>query len=314
MTLAAAQARLQAHLAQPRVAAGSLIVTVLGDAVLPRGGALWLGSLIQLMGVLGINERLVRTSVFRLAQDHWLRAETQGRRANYHLTDVGRHRFDEAARHIYAAAAPQWDRKWRLLIQVGEFSPRERDTLRRSMRWQGFGEITPGTFLHPSADLAACMEALDTDGLTDLRPRLMPLLSSSGGAPGMASDARMVQQAWDLDALASGYQAFMHAYQPLARELKRRQRSTKAAAPLWAFVARTLLIHDFRRLLLRDPELPADLLPARWPGQQAREQCATLYHVLLEPSEQFLDDTLQLADGTTPAASRQLRQRLLASP
>lgn len=309
MTLAAAQARLQAQLAQPRVAAGSLIVTVFGDAVLPRGGALWLGSLIQIMASLGINERLVRTSVFRLVKDEWLATQTQGRRANYGLTQEGRHRFEEAARHIYAAQAPLWDRRWRLLIQVGELVTRERDALRRSMRWQGFGEITPGTFLHPGADLAACMDALDTDGLSALRPRLMPLLSSSGGAPGMASDASMVQQAWDLPALAGGYLAFMQQYKPLERELARRRQSQRGLTPQWAFVARTLLIHDFRRLLLRDPELPTELLPAHWPGQQARTLCAALYSELLESSESYLDEALQLADGSAPSATSMLRQR-----
>ena len=33
--------------------AKSLIITVYGDAVLPHGGSLWLGSLIELMGLFG---------------------------------------------------------------------------------------------------------------------------------------------------------------------------------------------------------------------------------------------------------------------
>lgn len=311
MTLASVQARLQAQLERPRVAAGSLIVTVFGDAVLPRGGAIWLGSLIQLMGRLGINERLVRTSVFRLVKDEWLSTETQGRRANYRLTPLGLHRFEEAARHIYATHAPAWDRKWRLLIQVGELSPRERDALRRSMQWQGFGEITPGTFVHPGADLAACIEALDTDGLTALRPRLMPLLTSSGGAPGMASDAGMVQRAWDLPTLAAGYQAFVRDYRPLEKELAGLKRRQKGLSPEWAFVARTLLIHDYRRLLLRDPELPAELLPAQWPGQLARELCADVYRAVLDIADAFLDEQLQLADGSVPQAHAQNLRRFV---
>ena len=34
------------------------------DAILPRGGRVWLGSLIRLLEPLELNERLVRTSVF----------------------------------------------------------------------------------------------------------------------------------------------------------------------------------------------------------------------------------------------------------
>ncbi|MDN5872183.1 MAG: phenylacetic acid degradation operon negative regulatory protein PaaX, partial [Nitrococcus sp.] len=49
------------------VRAGSLIITVYGDAIAPRGGTVWLGSLIALLTPLGLNQRLVRTSVFRLS-------------------------------------------------------------------------------------------------------------------------------------------------------------------------------------------------------------------------------------------------------
>src|SRR5450432_1724828 len=56
--------------------AKSLIVTVWGDALGPHGGTAWLAGLIRLMAPFGINERLVRTSVFRLAQDGWLDAAT----------------------------------------------------------------------------------------------------------------------------------------------------------------------------------------------------------------------------------------------
>src|SRR5882757_4595161 len=70
--------------------AKSLIVTVWGDALAPHGGAVWLAGLIRLMAPFGINERLVRTSVFRLAQDGWLAATTHGRTSRYRLTQEGK--------------------------------------------------------------------------------------------------------------------------------------------------------------------------------------------------------------------------------
>ena len=57
---------------------GSLIVTIFGDAIMPRGGAIALGSLIELAAPFGLNERLVRTATARLAKDGWL----MGRRAS----------------------------------------------------------------------------------------------------------------------------------------------------------------------------------------------------------------------------------------
>ena len=59
--------------------AKSLCVTLIGDAIEPHGGSLWLSDLIQLVAPLGINERLLRTSVFRLVAQGWLQSERHGR-------------------------------------------------------------------------------------------------------------------------------------------------------------------------------------------------------------------------------------------
>ena len=96
-------------------------MSVFGDVVLPRGGRIWLGSLIKLLEPLQINERLIRTSVFRLAKEEWLRTEPHGRRSDYLLTPTGLRRFEEASRHIYASNHLAWDRRWRL---SGNWLPR----------------------------------------------------------------------------------------------------------------------------------------------------------------------------------------------
>ena len=58
--------------AQRPLRGGSLLVTVFGDAIAPRGGAVTLESLIRLAAPFGLTERLVRTSVARLAREGWL--------------------------------------------------------------------------------------------------------------------------------------------------------------------------------------------------------------------------------------------------
>src|ERR1700681_3106881 len=77
-TAAAAAAELVARSRRQRpLRGGSLIVTLFGDSIMPRGGAVALGSLIALAAPFGLNERLVRTADARLAKDGWL----EGRRA-----------------------------------------------------------------------------------------------------------------------------------------------------------------------------------------------------------------------------------------
>src|SRR5438445_470221 len=78
--------------------APSLTITVWGDAIAPHGGAVMLPGLIRLLEPFGINERLTRTSVFRLARERWLVARRIGRRSLYRLTPAGAKRFEQAHR------------------------------------------------------------------------------------------------------------------------------------------------------------------------------------------------------------------------
>jgi phenylacetic acid degradation operon negative regulatory protein len=192
---------------------------------------------------------------------------------------------------------------------VGELDVRTREAVRRSMAWQGFGELSIGVFVHPSADLGACMESLQSDGLRAVLPKLLPLMASHAGLGHVGTDADMVQRAWDLNHLAQGYVEFLATYQPVLKEVQAGGRKRLDGAT--AFLARSLMIHDYRRLLLRDPELPAELLPPLWPGEQARTLCRTLYQRLLPDSETYLDQHLQLANGVVPAATAVLAQRFV---
>ncbi len=299
--------RLSRFCQQSRVKAGSLITSVFGDAVLPRGGRIWLGSLINLLQPLDLNERLVRTTVFRLVKDEWLQTQTMGRRTDYMLTASGQRRFDEAARQIYAADAPLWDRRWRLVMVVGELPPRARERLRRAFYWQGFGQLNVSCFVHPGAELSAAFAALESDGMADLLPQLMPLLAVNPRLGLSANDADIVQAAWNLDELATDYGEFVASYQPILDAL--RLSGHGEIGEQEAFLARTLLSHDFRRLLLRDPERPEVLLPSAWPGHEARQLCAEIYRRLLAPSERHLDRHLLLASGEVPAVSSMVGER-----
>lgn len=287
------QQRLDDFRRQRRLQAGSLITTVFGDAILPRGGRVWLGSLIRLLAPLGLSDRLIRTAVFRLVKEDWLQAESVGRRADYALSPAGLLRVEDAARRIYAAHAPGWDHRWRLILVVGELTAASREALRRALYWQGFGRLAGDCFVHPGADPEQALASLAGDGLSVVLPGLLPLVGAEARSMLAASDADLVARAWNLSALADAYRAFVATYQPIADDLSPNAVDEEAACLL-----RLLLIHDYRRLLLRDPELPEVLLPVDWPGQKARRLCAALYCRLAVSSERHLAQTLRRADGS----------------
>jgi len=299
--------RIDAFCRQRRVQASSLIVTIFGDAVLPRGGRVWLGSLIQLLEPMQLNERLVRTSVFRLVKDGWLGAETVGRRANYALTPWGRRRFEEASSQIYAAQAPVWDKRWRMMLVVGELSTRQREQLRRTLFWKGFGLVGPNCFIHPGVQLGEVIDALSAEGLQALLPQLVPMMAEDFQSAPAASDVDLVTRAWDLSALGQSYAEFVAMYAPILAHAQ----AVSVADDKQAFLLRMLLIHDYRRLLLRDPELPDALLPSDWSGRQARALCKELYKQIEAASERYLDKTLQLAVGPMLARDSGVGERFV---
>ena len=81
---------------QKPIRASSLVITLYGDTIEPHGGTVWLGSLIKLLEPMGINERLMRTTIFRLTQDNWLTSDKVGRKSYYSLTGSGRRKFEQA--------------------------------------------------------------------------------------------------------------------------------------------------------------------------------------------------------------------------
>jgi phenylacetic acid degradation operon negative regulatory protein len=288
-------ASLIAHLLDRlRPKAKSLIVTVYGDAISHHGGNAWLGSLIALVEPLGLNERMVRTAVFRLAKEDWLVAQPLGRRSYYRLTEQGRRRFDAAHGRIYHHSPRPWDHGWTVVIpDSGALDADARETLRRDLGWLGFGQVTSGVLLHPDPDEAALRAAL-----ADLGNRALVLRGPAAPwvAPGALSD--IVRTCWNLDRLAADYADFLDAFRPVWQAL----RDTERLDPGECFAVRTLLMHGYRRAFLRDPVLPDELLPSDWPGKAARVLCRNLYRLTEIAAERHVMATLETAEGPVPEA------------
>ena len=171
-------------LAERPVRANSLIITVYGDMISAHGGTVWLGSFIRLVQPLGLNERMVRTSVFRLVKEKWLVAEQIGRRSYYSLTASGRRRFEHANRRIYDAPAADWNGEWHLVLTGGALEPATRDALRKELLWEGFGNIAPGVLAHPSANVDSLLDILEDSNVRDKLVVMQARALGGGRRPG----------------------------------------------------------------------------------------------------------------------------------
>lgn len=299
MKIRAVEKILQDHLRARPLRAKSLVVTVFGDAIAPHGGAIWLGGLIRLLASFGINERAVRTTVFRLTREHWLRGAQVGRRSHYTLTESGRRRFETAFRKIYGADRGAWDGRWCLVIESGErLSGPKRKALREELAWTGFGRIAAGVLAHPTID-AESVAAILAEHRAEPHVLVMHATHDTGFDATALGDA--IRSAWNLPRLERDYRAFLERFTPVLTALEKY--AARDLDPEQCFMVRTLLIHEYRRVILRDPLLPDELLPREWPGSGARKLCRDLYRATQRLTEQHLMATLQTPDGPLPQAA-----------
>lgn len=278
---------------------GSLITTVFGDSIAPRGGSVWLGSLIRVMADFGISERLVRTSVFRLVQDGWLQSTQIGRRSYYSLTDGGRERFEQATHKIYGEPATSWDGQWCLALLSGLDAP-ARETVRKEFGWLGFGAFSTNVLAHPAPDMTDLDIAMSRLGVED------ELVLMSGQTVRNDQAMRMLARAsWNLDDIDERYAGFVKRFRPLIADVGKES----VVAPRTAFLIRTLLIQEYRKVLLRDPQLPAELLPSDWHGRSAYQLCRNLYGAVYRQADDYLSEAMETASGPLPQTDTTFTKR-----
>ena len=277
---------------QRPVRAGSLIITIYGDVIHPRGGNVWLGSLMKLVAPMGISERLVRTSVYRLVQESWLQAEKVGRCSYYNITGAGLRRFRQAFEQVYSIGDDDWNGGWCLAL-LNQLEPDLRLKVREELKWLGFGNLSPTIMQHPRFRPEQLAPLLQEWGASDdtivmqtqpIEPRNSKALRSQ------------VKESWNLDELGLRYKRFLEKFRPLWKELNRNDNLT----PEDCMAARLLLIHEYRKILLRDPLLPDELLPSDWEGRSAKQLCRNLYMAIYARSDEFLACHLENASGPLP--------------
>jgi len=104
------------------------------------------------------------------------------------------------------------------------------------------------------------------------------------------------RSSWNLADIDARYASFVQRFRPLMAAYSRQNE----VEPQAAFLVRTLLIQEYRKVLLRDPQLPDELLPADWHGNAAYQLCRNLYRAVYSQADRYLSTTMETADGPLP--------------
>ena len=224
----------------------SFVVTIFGDLA-QHDGARISGSLMgALVARIGARPEALRVALHRLRKEGWIESHKQGRSSDYALSVWGRGQAAQASDIIYAAA-PTPEQAWLVL--------------------------------HDPADKARDADphdhALTQTASITLRP---PSTSSALMTP---LDASRTVPHWVQHKLCDA--ALLAACRDLERRLEQvlAHRGLIADMPaLDRMVLRVLIVHSWRRVILKAPALPPFLFPPTWRGAACADKVSALLRAL----------------------------------
>jgi phenylacetic acid degradation operon negative regulatory protein len=268
----------------------SLIVTFAGCYLRQVGGWVAVADLIRLLALLGVPEPAVRQSVLRLKSRGFLTAERRGGSAGYALTAAGRDDLALGDRRIFRYGQANASDGWVLAVfSVPEDHRHHRHQLRSKLGWLGFGSVGAGVWAAPATLAEPARRLLVQDGLD----RYVTWFHAR------ASDPVDVAAWWDLASLRQQYQAFVDRWEPVAgagtaADLRATTEpvgdagSETQPAGSEAFAGYLQVVDAWRLFPRIDPGLPADLLPADWPGPIAWQVFSRLRSRWADAGMQYL--------------------------
>ena len=266
-----------------RLRVGSLVISIFGDLVQPRQQAISVQELLALTSHVGIEENAVRTALSRLSKEGWVERHKDGRHAFYALNESGKATFLQATERIYSHSFVSSFSQWNLGYfedPIGYTKDEMPLGFTLSKHWQLINDEDVHHFAQ-SRNGSNCMlfptTAVDT-----------PLWVLDNLLP---------------DALTRHYTDLLADIQPL---IEARDALT-GLSPLCALTLRFLLIHSWRRIVLRHPLMPQNLLPCDWPGAVCHAHICSIYPQLVNSSEQWWEV------ATSDVGVSSLRKRFVSS-
>ncbi|NUS05348.1 MAG: PaaX family transcriptional regulator [Nonomuraea sp.] len=252
-----------------------LLTTLLGDYWFWRQEHIPSAALVRLLAEFGITETSARAALRRLASRGLLTSSRHGRTTAYGLPPRAYEVIEAHMRRLqsFGAVTPGWDGEWTVVtFSVPEDQRDTRRALRDGLRLLHFGMVFDAVWVSPHDR---------TDDVVQLVRRLGVRGAAVFRAREVAGDDLdpVLDRAFDLAALRQRYARFIDGHRPVAERLAR-----SSPSPAEALRLRTAIMTDWRVFPTLDPDLPAGLLPAGWPREEARRLCVRIYDSLGDPA------------------------------
>ncbi|MFB7493655.1 PaaX family transcriptional regulator C-terminal domain-containing protein [Streptomyces sp. NPDC056161] len=241
----------------------SLMFSFLGIYVLDRDVALYSGSIIDVLGRLGVSEDAVRSTLSRMARRDLLTRHRRGRKAYFGLTERAIRVLRDGRRRVRDTGAvnEDWDGTWTVVaFSLPNDRVSTRHDLRSRLAWAGFASLQSGLWIAPGTkNLAESLAPLELgDHVTTLQARPMDPTDS----------ADLIRRAFDIEGIAARYREFLGQWDTGA---------SPAAAD--DDLACQIRLHtDWLQAVRWDPYLPAEHLPEQWPAIRAEQVFRLLDH------------------------------------
>lgn len=252
----------------------SIIVSFLGDMAQDKGAGVSSAALTRVITPLGIKPEAIRVALHRLRKDGWTESQRRGRGSFHFLTPFGRQQSALVTPRIYARSTSETD-AWTLLVAGTPDGLETLDALCNqtpltSIRVNRHAAITPGPAMQHAAETSHMLVAnLDV-----------------AHVPGWLQDDLFPEP------LRQSCAALDQALAPLE--------SPPDLSPLQRACLRTLLVHRWRRITLRHPDVPRIFHPADWSGESCRTRVFALLDKLPQPELAEIEDAAPVAVQAAP--------------